>query len=441
MKTLHKPSGAMNHFRQLFTLSMIILSGISSSRGRGNSYFQQEVNYSIEVELDDASHYLRGKESFLYKNNSQDTLNILYLHVWPNAYRDENTVLARIYENDADQRMSRALARGENGFIDSLEFTADGNRLSWQSLPDTPDVLKLLLISPLYPGASVEISTPLRIKIPSAGISRFGHDKQSYYITQWYPKPAVYDDGGWKYLPYVDKGEFYSEFGSFDVKITLPENYVVGATGELVDGEKETEWLNNKMLETMAIEEFRKEDLSYPPSSDKTKTLHFRQDRVHDFAWFADKRWHVLKSTMELPASRERVTIWAFFTNRQASWWLKAPEYMERTVYDYSRWLGDYPYKNVTAVEVGSAEGADMEYPMITAIGTASSQLALESVLAHEVGHNWFYGILGNDERRYPWLDEGMNSFFDKRYIFTNYAGDSTKMNEYFNRLGRWGKW
>ncbi len=403
-------------------------------------YFQQNVRYSLDVTLDDHSHVLRGQERLVYTNNSPDTLSVLFIHLWPNAYRDENTVLAKQYFNDMDNRFIRNNPSGLGG-IDSLDFVVDGVRVTWSYLPDTLDVAFLQLNNPLMPGDSLLLETPFRMKFPDAGISRLGHAGQAYYATQWYPKPAVYDRGGWKYFPYVDKGEYYGEFGTFDVRLTLPDNYVVGSTGELVDGTQEIEWLNGKVLETMSMTEFQSDSLSFPASSLTYKTLHYHQDRIHDFAWFADKRWHVLKSSTELPGSRERVTIWAFFTNQRAKLWMKAPDYMERAVQAYSRWLGDYPYASVTAVDVLGAEGSNMEYPMVTAIGTVSSAYDLDGVLAHELGHNWLYGILGSDERRHPWMDEGINSFYEKRYLLQTYANDSTRLNEYFNRMGRWGKW
>jgi hypothetical protein len=424
-----------------FSMLIFLLASFSSNLfGKAANYFQQEVHYTLDVHLDDHTHFLRGTEQVIYSNNSPDTLSCLYFHLWPNAYRDEETVLAKIYRNDADTRLIKAMPEG-SGFIDSLDFSVSQHSLRWEVLPDTPDVARIYLEQALLPGQSVTIATPFRVKIPSSGISRLGHNGQSYFITQWYPKPAVYDRDGWKYIPYVDKGEFYSEFGSFDVTLTLPENYVVGATGHLTGCDQEINWLNEKAKETTALVNFSPDSMSFPPSSAVNKTLHYTQDRVHDFAWFADKRWHVLKDSVELPHSKRNVMVWAFFTNRQAAWWMKSTLYMKRAMLSYSGWLGDYPYNQVTAVDVTDAEGSDMEYPMITAIGTASSPLALDNVLAHELGHNWLYGVLGNDERRHAWMDEGINSFYEKRYMFTTYAGDSTKMKEYFNRMGRWGKW
>ncbi|MFM2207932.1 MAG: hypothetical protein RL213_1907 [Bacteroidota bacterium] len=420
--------------------SAICFAALTHTATAQRPYFQQEVNYTISVSLDDSLHVLRGEEALVYRNNSPDTLQELYFHLWPNAYRDENTVLARTYFSDNDLRFIKAGEKGR-GRIDSLDFTADGKAVRWNLLTDTPDVAVLELPAPLVPGGTTVIRTPFRLKYPSTGISRLGHSGQAYYTTQWYPKPAVYDRNGWNYFPYVDKGEYYGEFGSFDVSITLPENYRVAATGVLENGQKEYAWLDSLSEATSRIDSFPAQKLDFPPSAEAFKTLRYRQDRVHDFAFFADKRWHVLKRTMKLPESGRNLDIYAFFTNHQAKWWLKAPEYMERAIARYSEWVGEYPYDKVSAADVIYAEGADMEYPMVTAIGHAANPYQLDGVLAHELGHNWFYGILGSNERIHPWMDEGVNSFCDRRYSFTTYAGDSATMNEYFNRMGRWGKW
>src|SRR6185295_444 len=161
----------------------------------------------------------------------------------------------------------------------------------------------------------------------TAKISRLGHLGQAYMITQWYPKPAVYDKKGWNYMPYLNQGEFYSEFGSFDVRITVPKNYVVGATGDLVNGEKETEWMEQKAKETEAITTFD-DDMRFPASDAETKTLEFKQSQVHDFALFCDKRFHVLKGEIETPHTKHKVTTWALFTNSEAQLWKKSISYI-----------------------------------------------------------------------------------------------------------------
>ena len=313
--------------------------------------------------------------------------------------------------------------------IDSLEFRVNGEKVKWYTPEDTIDICRIILNKPLNPGDSISISTPFHVKIPSASISRLGHTDQAYFITQWFPKPAVFDENGWNYFPYLDQGEYYSEFGKFDVYITLPENYLLAATGEMVDGEKEKEWLAINDSITRTIKFFPDSD-STPKSSKIFKTIHFSQDKIHDFAWFADKRWHVLKNKTISIGSGKIITTWAFFNNSEANFWLKAPEYIQDAIHYYSNWVGEYPYDDVTAVDVGNAFGNGMEYPMITAIGNYGDQFELETTIVHEVGHNWFYGILGSNEHCHPWMDEGINNFYETRYVYTKHKNDSLLQEE-----------
>ena len=306
----------------------------------------------------------------------------------------------------------------DRGWIDSLQFAVNGTDARMEIDEKNPDVCRVFLNEPLVPGEKVFIEAPFRVVIPKGIFSRLGHLGQAYQITQWYPKPAVYDKDGWHQMPYLGQGEFYSEFGTFDVKITLPENYVVGATGDLVNGEKELAWLNQKVAETKAIiDSVDYYDLSLPASSPATKTLHYHQENVHDFAWFADKRYHVLKGEVALPESGRKITTWAMFTNNEADLWKNSIEYLNDATYFYSKWVGEYPYNHVTAVDGVLSEGGGMEYPNVTIIGESGDAISLEEVIMHEVGHNWFYGMLASNERDHPWMDEGLNSFIELRYM------------------------
>ena len=398
-------------------------------------YFQQEVNHRIEVKLDDATHTLHGDIETTYLNNSPDTLDFIWLHLWPNAYADGTSALAQQQFREGNLFLFWAMQRDRGG-IDSLNFTVDGLPAEWSFHPEHLDIARLELAQPLAPGAQLTYTTPFRVKLPSGKISRLGHIGESYQITQWYPKPAVYDRDGWHPMPYLNQGEFYSEYGSFDVRITLPSNYVVGSTGDLdpseADNAKELVFLDSLALATARRIDgsfFEESDfdeeaaMEFPPSSERTKTLRYRQSNVHDFAWFADKRWMVLKGGVELPGSGREVTAWAMFTPASARQWKSAPEYIEDATYYYSKWNGDYPYNHVTAVDGTISAGGGMEYPNVTVIGSSGSDLGLETVIVHEVGHNWFYGILGSNERTNAWMDEGINSFNETRY-FTEKYGD-----------------
>jgi len=402
------------------SLIVFLLISFQPIIGWAQEYFQQEVNYEIHVSLNDHEHQLNAFETIEYVNNSPSTHYYLWFHLWPNAYKDGKSSLSKQMRQDDDLTLFFSHHK-DRGWIDSLDFNVDGKRARFELDPKNKDICRVFLPEPLLPGEKVVITTPFTVQIPKGIFSRLGHLDQAYQITQWYPKPAVFDHTGWHQMSYLGQGEFYSEFGTFDVHITLPENYVVGATGDLINGEKEIAWLEKKVKETEAIDVFDYNDLSFPVSSIETKTLHYHQEKVHDFAWFADKRYHVLKGEIELPTSKRKVTTWAMFTNNEADLWKNSIEYLNDATYYYSLWVGDYPYNHVTAVDGVLSEGGGMEYPNVTIIGESGTATSLEEVIMHEVGHNWFYGILGSNERDHPWMDEGLNSFIEQRYMKTKY--------------------
>jgi hypothetical protein len=408
-------------FKYFFIQYLLIITGVflpflkASSQG----YFQQEVNYKIKVTLNDSKHELNAYESVEYINNSPDTLRFLYFHLWPNAYSHNNTELAK--------EMLNREGRGKlfnnpdlKGYIDSLDFAAEGIQVQWYLLPGFPDICRLNLNSPLKPGDTISITTPFHLKIPEGVTSRLGHIGESYQISQWYPKPAVYDKSGWHQMPYLDQGEFFSEYGSFDVTITLPSNYVVGATGNL-QNEDEKRILDSLSRDTSWMKTVDNWKTDFPPSSNRMKTLRYTENRIHDFAWFADKRFHVLKGKVRLPDSGRVVNTLAMFTNEEAGLWADAISYINNAVWYFSKWIGDYPYDNFTAVQSALNSGAGMEYPGLTVIGLAKDPYLLDEVIAHEICHSWFYSSIGSDERRFPYMDESTASAYESRYMEYRY--------------------
>jgi hypothetical protein len=380
------------------------------------------VNYKIDVTLDDKTNTLSAFEEFEYINNSSTALDKIYIHIWPNAYKNTKTALGQQLLDMNDNSLQYA-TEDERGWIDSLNFQVDGLDTKWEYHPAHIDIVIVNLNDVLKPGGSIKVTTPFKVKIPSGDISRLGHVGESYQITQWYPKPAVFDKNGWNEMPYLTQGEFYSEYGSFDVSITLPKNYVVGATGDLQTA-SEIAFLEDRAKiteEHLAAEKFDAKSEEFPDSDGEMKTIRYTQKNVHDFAWFADKRFEVLKGEVELPHSKRKVTTWAMFVPYHNATWRYASEYLHDGVYYYSLWNGDYPYNNVTAVDGTISAGGGMEYPNVTVIGNASSKEQLEVVIVHEVGHNWFYGQLGSNERVHGWMDEGLNTLNEVRYIQTKY--------------------
>ncbi|MES2558692.1 MAG: M1 family metallopeptidase [Bacteroidota bacterium] len=361
------------------------------------SNWQQKVDYTINVQLDDVNHMLTGTERVMYTNNSPDVIKEMYIHLWPNGYKNNETAYAKQkLENGATDFYYAS--EEERGWIDDLAFKVDDSPVNWV-LTEHIDIAKITLNHPLAPGKSLILTTPFKVKIPKV-FSRLGHEGQLYCITQWYPKPAVYDVNGWNPMPYLDQGEFYSEFGNFDVNITVPQNYVVAATGVLYT-ESEKQWLKERIASEKVYDKNE-----HPTSSDQTKTLRFAQDSVHDFAWFADKRFSVKASSVVLPQSGRLVSTYFYSSDPNEI----SVKHIDTAILFYSDMLGEYPYSAASVVETPLVAGAGMEYPMITNMTKVNRQ-----VIVHEVGHNWLYGILASNEREYPWMDESINNYYETR--------------------------
>jgi hypothetical protein len=389
---------------------------------QGDKYWQQQVNYKIDVTLNDVENTLDGYVKMEYYNNSPDTLRFIWIHLWPNAYKNDKTAFTdQVLENGSTQfYFSNADKRG---YINRLDFKVNGNTAKTEDHPQHQDIIKLILPEPLLPKTNAKIETPFHVKLPYV-FSRCGYADQAYQITQWYPKPAVYDRKGWHPMPYLDQGEFYAEFGNYEVQITLPGNYIVAATGEL-QNESEKLWLKNK--KPLPAEPKRKKQVSSKKSKEETvstpsaknKTIQFKQSNVHDFAWFADKHFIIKTDTLKLSSGRV-INAYAYYYEKNAEIWRNSLAMIKRAIHTKSKWLGEYPYNIVSVVDGGN--GGGMEYPTITILESEGSEKMLDFVINHEVGHNWFEAILATNERTHPWMDEGMNTYYDNRYSLQQYG-------------------
>ena len=349
------------------------------------SYWQQKVDYTIDVSLNDIEHTLDGFAKMYYTNNSPDTLSWIWIHCWPNAYRNDRTAFS-------DQLLANGRTdfyfsdKDKKGYINRLDFRVDGEVARMEDHPRYIDIIRIILPHPLPPGGTALITTPFHEQLPF-NFSRGGHIGNTYQVTQWYPKPAVYDSKGWHPIPYLDQGEFYSEFGDYDVRITVPKAYIVAATGQQQSQESQTP---------------------------QTKTLHYLQKDIHDFAWFADKKYKTDHDTLQLPSGRI-VDIYAYYKPSPTSYWPKATQYIKDAIRLRSSLIGEYPYNTASAAEIRAGSPGGMEYPTITGITNPSTAPELDLLIRHEIGHNWFYAALGTNERRYPWMDEGINTYYDLR--------------------------
>jgi len=384
-----------------------------------SAYFQQQVNYKIVARLDDQQHTLTGNIEIEYTNHAPKPLREIWMHLWGNAFKSNNSAFCKQKLRDGNTAFYFA-PEADRGSYQALDFTVNQQPVKWCFDTEHTDIAQIELTNPLQPGATITIRTPFSLKIP-ASFSRLGHVETSYQMTQWFPKPAVYDQYGWHAMPYLDMGEFYSEFGNFDVSITLPENYVVGATGVL-QTESEIDFLNKKVAETLASlqKTVKLQADTFPISSHRFKTIRYTAQNVHDFAWFADKRFLVIHDSVQL-ATGKKVDCWAMFTPSDLPLWKDAAFFVGRSVKFYSDHVGAYPWPQATAVHSALSAGGGMEYPMITVIGNEPDAKSLDEVITHEVGHNWFYGILATNERDHPFMDEGLNSYYEQRYMHEFY--------------------
>ncbi len=222
-------------------------------------------------------------------------------------------------------------------------------------------------------------------------------------------------------MPYLDQGEFYSEFGNYEVSIDVPDRYVVAATGDPqfeVKNSYRIPAIPKKKKPSSTAKKIKPVSVNWDSMPRKSYT--FKQDRVHDFAWFADTSFSVIKDTLRLPSGK-LITLQSYYQLQHQAVWGNSLYYLKSAIRYYSQWLGEYPYNTITAVDGYQGFTGGMEYPTITIITGASSSKNLDLTIFHEVGHNWFQGILATNERKYPWMDEGINTYYEERYSALKY--------------------
>ena len=398
--------------------------------------WQQEVNYVLDASLDDTDNSLRGFARIEYVNHSPDTLRYIWFHLWPNALKTDRTAFSdQLLENG---RMDFYFSnRDQRGYINRLDFRVDGRAAETEDHPEFIDVEKLLLPEPLPPGGRVNISTSFYEKIPSF-FSGGGHLDQSYYLWQWYPKPAVYDQLGWHPMTYLDQGGggAYGDYGRFEVRITLPANYVVAATGDL-QNEEEKKWLLENRVpaaETVqphyptkpggrhvgdtghhqAQQHARQQKPVGIPSASTTKTLLYSRDHVQDFAWIADKNFLVTLDSLRLP-SGEAVEIWNFFKTIKKTEQAAVLQTAKEAIRQYTTLTGICPYHSLGIVETDFPPATDKPYPLLALLQASASNDDLARQTVEQIGSSWLLQSIGPNLRHDPWMSAGLQDYFRQR--------------------------
>jgi len=410
---------------------------------RGN-YWQQEVNYDINVRLDIYENTLDGFVKLQYINHSTDTIRFIWLHLWPNAYKNDETAFSdQLLENGrTDFYFSNPEQRG---YINHLDFRINGIIAVIENHPEFIDIIKLILPQALAPGKDVQISTPFHEKLPFA-FSGTGYNNHAYQITHWFPQPAVYDQTGWHPMPRLDQGGSYSEFGNFDVHITVPTNYVIATTGNLQD-QDEKKLLDHfprppdaEIHQPLLIKKSRNSGLGHqqmmklkekanPDTALVTKTLHYIQENSTGFSWFASRNFMVDHDTIRL-ASGRIIDAYSYYTTKGQALWQNSLSFIKKAVRFYSDRLGEFPYNSVTAVETSTEPHSANAYPSISYLSSMTA-LSLDLSIEHSLGIYWLQNIIGPDGRRFPWMSEGVTAYYDFCYLKLQYPGFPMRLPAY----------
>jgi len=391
----------------------------------GPDYWQQRADYTIRVALDPSHHRVTGDETIHYTNNSPDTLRYLWLQLDQNMFRRESRG-SFLFPDDA-----RFGGGGFDGGIAVSEVAAVRMGARPRSGAAAAGVVRVPLNAvangtltrvdldqPLPPRTAVDVAMSFGFDIPEHGADRMGReglgDTWLYEVAQWYPRLCVYDDiRGWNTEQYLGQGEFYLEYGDFDYAVTVPRSFVVAGTGTL---ENRAEVLTPEQVRrldaalrsdtTIPIVSNREVGTAAarPPGDSPTLTWRFRAHNVRDVAWAAAPNfiWDA--------SGWNNILMQSFYPPSADSIWRRSTEMVRHSIQHYSeKW---FPYPWPTAINVNGPVGG-MEYPMIVFCRNRTDLRGLFGVTTHELGHEWFPMLVGNNERLYAWMDEGFNTFIN----------------------------
>lgn len=398
--------------KNLFALLLLIPLGIWAQKNPRRTYWQQQVDYKMDIFMDVKAFEYHGEQILTYTNHSSDTLRKVYYHLYNNAFQPGSEMDARLQNiSDPDDRMVHVVKVGdktekisrikkltpeESGQIIIVNLTQDEDCIHLK-YKITGTILEVQLAKPLLPQKSTHLTMDFEGQIPLQ-VRRSGRNNTegvALSMTQWFPKMAVYDFEGWHIDPYIGR-EFYGDFGNYDVKITIDKNYILGGTGYLVNKNKIGYGYQDAGVKVIH------------PKNKKLLTWHFYAPNVHDFAWAADPNFiHDVRKITNGP------TLHFLYKNKPEiiENWKKLQPKTEELMQYYGHVLGKYPYEQYSVIQGGDG---GMEYAMCTLITGERNFDSLLGVTAHELAHSWFQHVLATNEAKHPWMDEGFTSYISE---------------------------
>ena len=392
----------------------------SASGEPGPRYWQNRADYKINCTLDTTRHGVNGDVEISYTNNSPDNLKFLWLQLDQNIYRKDSRASATTTESGGRWANSKFT---EGDVIKSITVEQNGKTFTPKyNISDTrmqvwlADVLKSA-------GGKIKLSIKFEFNVPEYGSDRMGRLKTKngwiYEVAQWFPRMAVYDDiQGWNTLPYLGQGEFYLEYGDIDFTVTAPSSLIVVGSGELLNpqecytAEQMKRWAAAKASDKPVIIRSNKEvtEKNSRPST-ANSTWKFKIQNTRDVAWAASRAFVLDAAKINLPSGKKSMAISAYPAESiSKDGWNRSTEFTKASIEYYSNKWFEFPYPAATNV-AGIVGG--MEYPGIVFCSSEASGSGLWGVTDHEFGHTWFPMIVGNNERKYAWMDEGFNTFIN----------------------------
>jgi hypothetical protein len=391
----------------------------SASGEPGPKYWQNRANYRINATLDTATHKVTGEVEITYTNNSPDNLKFLWLQLDQNIYKPTSRGSATTTQTGG-RWANNGFTEGQA--IKAITVEVEGAKQTPQYLV-TDTRMQVWLPQPLKAaGKTAKLNIAFEFTVPQYGTDRMGRLNTKngvvYEVAQWFPRMAVYDDvQGWNVLPYLGAGEFYLEYGDFDINITAPANLIVAGSGELLN-EKEVltsaqqTRLNEARNSDKTVLLRSAEEVTDPKSRPSgSLTWKFRIQNARDVAWAASRAFVWDAARINLPSGKKSLAMSVYpVESIKKDGWQRSTEMVKGSIEHYSKTWFEYPYP--VAANVAGVVGG-MEYPGIVFCSYSDAGGSLWGVTDHEFGHTWFPMIVGSNERKYAWMDEGFNTFIN----------------------------